>query len=161
MRIYRVDNPHTKPLDFWNWMIREVQQEFPDAIFLAEAFTRPKVMKALAKAGFTQSYTYFTWRNERTEIEEYLTEITQPPVAEYFRGNLFINTPDIAERYSEPRLLWLLCPLLLYWISRLWLKTGRGEMHDDPIVFTVRDRGSRYVIAIATLIVLLAMKMSF
>jgi starch synthase (maltosyl-transferring) len=95
VRIYRVDNPHTKPLDFWEWMIREVQRAFPDAIFLAEAFTRPKVMKSLAKAGFTQSYTYFTWRNERREIEEYLTEITHPPVAEYFRGNLFINTPDI------------------------------------------------------------------
>jgi starch synthase (maltosyl-transferring) len=95
VRIYRVDNPHTKPLDFWVWMIREVQQEFPDVIFLSEAFTRPKVMKALAKAGFTQSYTYFTWRNERREIEEYLTEITQPPVSEYFRANLFINTPDI------------------------------------------------------------------
>ena len=95
VRIFRVDNPHTKPLDFWHWMIREVQREFPDTIFLAEAFTRAKVMKAVAKAGFTQSYTYFTWRNERDEIEEYLTEITQPPVAEYFRGNLFINTPDI------------------------------------------------------------------
>src|SRR6184192_4214092 len=95
VKIYRVDNPHTKPLDFWAWMIREVQDEFPDAIFLSEAFTRPKVMKALAKAGFTQSYTYFTWRNERQEIEEYLTEITHPPVNEYFRGNLFINTPDI------------------------------------------------------------------
>ncbi|MGE3911306.1 MAG: alpha-1,4-glucan--maltose-1-phosphate maltosyltransferase [Chloroflexota bacterium] len=95
VRIFRVDNPHTKPLDFWKWMIREVQREAPDTIFLAEAFTRPKVMKALAKAGFTQSYTYFTWRNERREIEEYLTEITTPPVSEYFRGNLFINTPDI------------------------------------------------------------------
>ncbi|MFN8637642.1 MAG: alpha-1,4-glucan--maltose-1-phosphate maltosyltransferase [Chloroflexota bacterium] len=95
VRMYRVDNPHTKPLDFWAWMIAEVQREFPDTIFLAEAFTRPKVMKALGKAGFTQSYTYFTWRNERDEIEEYLTEITQPPVSEYFRGNLFVNTPDI------------------------------------------------------------------
>ena len=95
VRIFRVDNPHTKPLDFWAWAIREVQREFPDTVFLAEAFTRPKVMKALAKAGFSQSYTYFTWRNERKEIEEYLTEITQPPVAEYFRGNLFVNTPDI------------------------------------------------------------------
>jgi starch synthase (maltosyl-transferring) len=95
VRMYRVDNPHTKPLDFWEWLIREVQSEFPDVVFLSEAFTRPKVMKALAKAGFTQSYTYFTWRNHRREIEEYLTEITQPPVSEYFRGNLFINTPDI------------------------------------------------------------------
>jgi starch synthase (maltosyl-transferring) len=95
VRIFRVDNPHTKPLDFWKWVIRAVHAEFPDVIFLAEAFTRPKVMKALAKAGFTQSYTYFTWRNERQEIEEYLTEITHPPVSDYFRGNLFINTPDI------------------------------------------------------------------
>jgi len=95
VRIYRVDNPHTKPLDFWAWLIAEVQKDFPDATFLAEAFTRPKVMKTLAKAGFTQSYTYFTWRNEREEIEEYLTEITTPPVSEYMRGNLFVNTPDI------------------------------------------------------------------
>ena len=95
VRTFRVDNPHTKPLDFWAWLIREVHGEFPDVIFLSEAFTRPKVMKALAKAGFTQSYTYFTWRNERREIEEYLSEITRPPVSEYFTGNLFVNTPDI------------------------------------------------------------------
>ncbi|MDP8923402.1 MAG: alpha-1,4-glucan--maltose-1-phosphate maltosyltransferase [Chloroflexota bacterium] len=95
VRIFRVDNPHTKPLDFWIWLIREVQREYPDAIFLSEAFTRPKVMKTLAKAGFTQSYTYFTWRNEKAEIEEYLTELTSPPVSEYMRGNLFVNTPDI------------------------------------------------------------------
>jgi starch synthase (maltosyl-transferring) len=95
VRIFRVDNPHTKPLDFWVWLIRAVQRDHPDVVFLSEAFTRPKVMKALAKAGFTQSYTYFTWRNEKREFAEYLTEITSPPVAEYFRGNLFTNTPDI------------------------------------------------------------------
>jgi starch synthase (maltosyl-transferring) len=95
VRIFRVDNPHTKPLDFWEWLIREVQAEFPDVIFLSEAFTRPKVMKALAKAGFTQSYTYFTWRNEKQEIIDYFSEITSPPVSEYFRGNFFVNTPDI------------------------------------------------------------------
>jgi starch synthase (maltosyl-transferring) len=95
VRMYRVDNPHTKPLDFWAWLIREVQREYPDVVFLSEAFTRPKVMKALAKAGFTQSYTYFTWRNEKREFAEYLTEITSPPVGDYFRGNLFTNTPDI------------------------------------------------------------------
>jgi starch synthase (maltosyl-transferring) len=92
---FRVDNPHTKPVRFWEWLIREVQTTHPEAVFLAEAFTRPKMMKALAKAGFTQSYTYFTWRNERRELEEYLTEITTPPVAEYFRGSLWPNTPDI------------------------------------------------------------------
>jgi starch synthase (maltosyl-transferring) len=92
---FRVDNPHTKPVRFWEWLIREVQTTHPEVIFLAEAFTRPKMMKVLAKAGFTQSYTYFTWRNEKAELQEYLTEITTPPVAEYFRGHLWPNTPDI------------------------------------------------------------------
>jgi starch synthase (maltosyl-transferring) len=92
---FRVDNPHTKPVKFWEWLIREVQATHPEAVFLAEAFTRPKMMKVLAKAGFTQSYTYFTWRNDPAELRDYLTEITTPPVAEYFRGNLWPNTPDI------------------------------------------------------------------
>jgi starch synthase (maltosyl-transferring) len=92
---FRVDNPHTKPVRFWEWLIREVQSAHPETIFLAEAFTRPKMMRVLAKAGFTQSYTYFTWRNDKQELADYLTEITTPPVAEYFRGNLWPNTPDI------------------------------------------------------------------
>jgi starch synthase (maltosyl-transferring) len=92
---FRVDNPHTKPVKFWEWLIREVQTTRPDIVFLAEAFTRPKMMKVLAKSGFTQSYTYFTWRNEKQELQDYLVEITTPPVAEYFRGNLWPNTPDI------------------------------------------------------------------
>jgi starch synthase (maltosyl-transferring) len=92
---FRVDNPHTKPLRFWEWLLREVQAAHPQTIFLSEAFTRPKVMKALAKTGFTQSYTYFAWRNEKRELTEYLTEITTEPVAEYFRGHLWPNTPDI------------------------------------------------------------------
>ena len=95
VRTFRVDNPHTKPVKFWEWLIESVQTSRPDVIFLAEAFTRPKVMKVLAKAGFTQSYTYFTWRNEKRELTEYFEEITQPPVAEYFRGHLWPNTPDI------------------------------------------------------------------
>jgi starch synthase (maltosyl-transferring) len=95
VRTFRVDNPHTKPVRFWEWLIRTVRDEHPDVIFLAEAFTRPKMMKVLAKAGFTQSYTYFTWRNEKRELIEYFEEITQPPVADYFRGNLWPNTPDI------------------------------------------------------------------
>jgi starch synthase (maltosyl-transferring) len=95
VRTFRVDNPHTKPVRFWEWLIRDVHEEHPDVIFLSEAFTRPKMMKVLAKAGFTQSYTYFTWRNEKQELIEYLTEITQPPVADYFRGHLWPNTPDI------------------------------------------------------------------
>jgi len=92
---FRVDNPHTKPVKFWEWLVRAVQDAHPEVIFLAEAFTRPKMMKALGKAGFSQSYTYFTWRNEKQELIDYLMEITTPPVAEYFRGNLWPNTPDI------------------------------------------------------------------
>jgi starch synthase (maltosyl-transferring) len=95
VKIFRVDNPHTKPVRFWEWLIREVQTTHPEVIFLAEAFTRPKMMQVLAKSGFTQSYTYFTWRNEKTELIEYFTEITSPPVSDYFRGNLWPNTPDI------------------------------------------------------------------
>jgi starch synthase (maltosyl-transferring) len=95
VRIFRVDNPHTKPVHFWEWLIEDIHTTDPDIIFLSEAFTRPKMMKALAKAGFTQSYTYFTWRNFKYELEEYFTELTQTSVAEYLLGNLFTNTPDI------------------------------------------------------------------
>jgi starch synthase (maltosyl-transferring) len=95
VHIFRVDNPHTKPLPFWEWLIREVQARHPETIFLAEAFTRPKMMRALAKAGFTQSYTYFTWRNTKAELRDYLAELTQGPAKEYFRPNFFTNTPDI------------------------------------------------------------------
>ena len=95
VRNFRVDNPHTKPLPFWEWLIREVKARCPEAVFLSEAFTRPKMMRALAKAGFSQSYTYFTWRNTKSELTEYLTELTQGPAKEYFRPNFFTNTPDI------------------------------------------------------------------
>lgn len=95
VKIFRVDNPHTKPVAFWHWLINEVQAKHPEAIFLSEAFTAPKMMKALAKAGFSQSYTYFTWRNTKSELTQYLTELVAPPVSDYFRSNLFTNTPDI------------------------------------------------------------------
>jgi starch synthase (maltosyl-transferring) len=95
VRIFRVDNPHTKPVPFWEYLISGVRQKYPDVLFLAEAFTRPKMMKALAKAGFTQSYTYFTWRNSKQELTEYFTELAQTEMREYFRGNLWPNTPDI------------------------------------------------------------------
>ena len=95
VRTFRVDNPHTKPLPFWSWLIREVQTLHPDTVFLAEAFTRPKLMQALARVGFTQSYTYFTWRNFKSELTEYFDLLTHGEAAEYFRGNLFTNTPDI------------------------------------------------------------------
>ena len=99
VKIFRVDNPHTKPLAFWEWAIDEVQRAHPDTIFFAEAFTRPKRMKSLAKLGFTESYTYFTWKNTDWELRDYLEELTQTPIVEYFRGNLFVNTPDILNEF--------------------------------------------------------------
>jgi starch synthase (maltosyl-transferring) len=95
VKIFRVDNPHTKPVRFWEWLIGAVQAGNPEVIFLAEAFTRPKMMKALAKAGFTQSYTYFTWRNSKYDLTEYLNELAHSDTSEYFRPNFFTNTPDI------------------------------------------------------------------
>ncbi|MBC4016899.1 alpha-1,4-glucan--maltose-1-phosphate maltosyltransferase [Siccirubricoccus deserti] len=95
VRLFRVDNPHTKPFPFWEWMIAEVRGRHPDAVFLAEAFTRPKIMYRLAKIGFSQSYTYFTWRNEKAEIIEYLEELANGPPREFFRPHFFVNTPDI------------------------------------------------------------------
>ncbi len=95
VRTLRVDNPHTKPVAFWEWLIAETRALYPDLVFLSEAFTRPKMMRVLAKIGFTQSYTYFTWRNTKQELTEYFTELTTHESAEYFRPNLFTNTPDI------------------------------------------------------------------
>ncbi|HLG68290.1 MAG TPA: alpha-1,4-glucan--maltose-1-phosphate maltosyltransferase, partial [Acidimicrobiales bacterium] len=95
VKVFRVDNPHTKPFPFWEWLIREVKGEHPEVIFLAEAFTRPKVMQHLAKLGFSQSYTYFAWRSAKWELEQYFTELTRTEVADYFRPNLWPNTPDI------------------------------------------------------------------
>ncbi len=101
VRTFRVDNPHTKPFAFWEWMIGEIQRDRPDIIFLAEAFTRPKKMKNLGKLGFTQSYTYFTWKNSSAELIEYFTELTDTEMVEYYRGNLFANTPDILHEYLQ------------------------------------------------------------
>ncbi len=101
IKIFRVDNPHTKPFPFWDWVIAEVQARDPEVIFLSEAFTRPKVMRRLAKGGYTQSYSYFTWRNTKQELIEYFTELTQTESAEYMRPNLFANTPDILPEYLQ------------------------------------------------------------
>ncbi|HVU73567.1 MAG TPA: alpha-1,4-glucan--maltose-1-phosphate maltosyltransferase [Mycobacteriales bacterium] len=101
IRIFRVDNPHTKPVDFWEWLIAEVHKTDPDVLFLAEAFTRPPMLHTLAMVGFTQSYTYFTWRNDRWDLEQYLRELTTPPGADYLRPNLFVNTPDILHAYLQ------------------------------------------------------------
>lgn len=101
VRIFRIDNPHTKPFPFWKWLIEEVRGEYPDTIFLAEAFTRPQVMGRLAKVGFTQSYTYFTWRNNKSELMGYLTELTRTEAREYFRPNFWPNTPDILPEFLQ------------------------------------------------------------
>jgi starch synthase (maltosyl-transferring) len=101
VRVFRVDNPHTKPFDFWEWMIRDLKKKYPELIFLAEAFTRPNIMYRLAKLGFTQSYTYFTWRNTKKELTEYMTELTDTPVHDFFRPNFWPNTPDILHEYLQ------------------------------------------------------------
>jgi starch synthase (maltosyl-transferring) len=101
VKIFRVDNPHTKPVRFWKWFIERAKEMDPQVLFFAEAFTRPKMMRMLAKAGFTQSYTYFTWRNTKQELAEYLTELTRSEMREYFRGNFFVNTPDILPEFLQ------------------------------------------------------------
>ncbi len=101
VHIFRVDNPHTKPFSFWEWLIMEVRQARPEVIFLSEAFTRPEVMYRLAKLGFNQSYTYFAWRNTNWELTEYLTELTRTEVREYFRPSFWPNTPDILTEYLQ------------------------------------------------------------
>jgi starch synthase (maltosyl-transferring) len=101
VRIFRVDNPHTKPFAFWEWALGEVRDRNPDVIFLSEAFTRPHVMYRLAKLGFSQSYTYFAWRNEAWELRQYFTELTRTEAVEYFRPNLWPNTPDILTEFLQ------------------------------------------------------------
>ena len=100
VRIFRVDNPHTKPLHFWEWLLEQVRLDHPDVVFLAEAFTRPAMMQSLGAVGFQQSYTYFTWRNSKTELEQYLTELSHETSA-FLRPNLFVNTPDILTEYLQ------------------------------------------------------------
>ena len=99
VHIFRVDNPHTKPFRFWEWVIAEVKRDYPDAMFLAEAFTRPRLMERLAKSGFTQSYTYFAWKTKKDDIREYFAELTSVPLKDYFRPNAWPNTPDILTEY--------------------------------------------------------------
>jgi starch synthase (maltosyl-transferring) len=122
VRIFRVDNPHTKPLPFWHWMIADVRGRYPDAMFLSEAFTRPKMMYRLAKVGYSQSYSYFTWRNTKLELTEYLTELSTTKVAEFFRPNFFVNTPDINPIYlqSSGRAGFVIRAVLAATLSGLW-----------------------------------------
>lgn len=101
VHVFRVDNPHTKPFSFWEWVIGEIRAQYPDVLFLSEAFTRPKIMYRLAKLGFSQSYTYFAWRNTKTELIEYFTELTKTPTHDFFRPNAWPNTPDILTEYLQ------------------------------------------------------------
>jgi starch synthase (maltosyl-transferring) len=122
VRIFRVDNPHTKPLPFWEWMIGDVRARHPDAIFLAEAFTRPAMMYRLGKIGFTQSYTYFTWRNTKAELTDYLRELTTTEPAEFYRPHFFVNTPDINPYFLQGsgRAGFLIRAALAATLSGLW-----------------------------------------
>jgi starch synthase (maltosyl-transferring) len=136
VRIFRVDNPHTKPLPFWEWVIGDIRNRHPDVIFLAEAFTRPKVMYRLAQVGFNQSYTYFTWRNTKQELADYLTELAEPPVSDFFRPHFFANTPDINPPFLQTggRPAFLIRAALAATLSGLWgIYSGYEICEADPL----------------------------
>jgi starch synthase (maltosyl-transferring) len=136
VEIFRIDNPHTKPLPFWEWLIREVHAHNSNVIFLSEAFTRPKLMKNLAKLGFSQSYTYFTWRTTKTELQEYLSEITGFPEREYFRPNFFVTTPDILPvqlQTGEPWLFKSRVALAAVLSSNYGIYNGYELLEHEPI----------------------------
>ncbi|MDH6264624.1 starch synthase (maltosyl-transferring) [Rhizobium sp. SG_E_25_P2] len=120
--LFRVDNPHTKPFPFWEWLIADIRNRHPEAVFLSEAFTRPKVMYRLAKIGFSQSYTYFTWRNLKWELEEYMRELTEKPPRDFFRPHFFVNTHDINPDFLQnaPRPAYLIRAALAATLSGLW-----------------------------------------
>jgi starch synthase (maltosyl-transferring) len=122
VKLFRIDNPHTKPFPFWEWLIADVRRNHPDVVFLAEAFTRPKIMYRLAKIGFSQSYTYFTWRNEKWELAEYMTELTRTAPRDFFRPHFFVNTPDINPDFLQnaPRSAYLIRAALATTLSGLW-----------------------------------------
>jgi starch synthase (maltosyl-transferring) len=136
VRIFRVDNPHTKPFPFWEWMIADVRARHPNTIFLSEAFTRPKVMYRLAQLGFSQSYTYFTWRNTKRELTDYLTELTRAPVSDFFRPHFFVNTPDINPYFLQTsgRSGFLIRAALAATLSGLWgLYSGYELCESDAL----------------------------
>ena len=122
VRTFRVDNPHTKPFPFWQWLIIDIRERYPDAIFLAEAFTRPKRMYQLAKLGFNQSYTYFTWRDTKRDLTEYMTELSTAPIADFYRPHFFVNTPDINPHFLQTsgRAGFLIRAALAATLSGLW-----------------------------------------
>jgi starch synthase (maltosyl-transferring) len=136
VRIFRVDNPHTKPFPFWEWMIADVRARHPNTIFLSESFTRPKIMYRLAQLGFSQSYTYFTWRNTKRELTDYLMELTRPPVSDFFRPHFFVNTPDINPFFLQTsgRAGFLIRAALAATLSGLWgMYSGYELCEADPL----------------------------
>ncbi len=136
VRIFRVDNPHTKPLPFWQWMIGDVTAQHPDVLFLAEAFTAPKMMARLAKVGFTQSYTYFTWRNSKYELTTYLNELNQQPLSDVYRPHFFVNTPDINPAFLQTsgRAGFLIRAALATMLSGLWgMYSGFELCEAEPV----------------------------
>jgi starch synthase (maltosyl-transferring) len=136
VRIFRVDNPHTKPFPFWEWLIHEIQDRDPNVLFLSEAFSRPKIMKGLAKLGFTQSYTYFTWRTHKAELQEYLSELTRYPEHDYFRPNFFVNTPDILPVHLQKGEPWMFksrVALAATLSSNYGIYNGFELLEHDPI----------------------------
>ena len=136
VRIFRVDNPHTKPFPFWEWMISDIRTRHPNTIFLSEAFTRPKIMYRLAQLGFSQSYTYFIWRNTKRELTEYMTELTTAPVSEFFRPHFFVNTPDINPYFlqNSGRAGFLIRAALATTLSGLWgMYSGYELCESDPL----------------------------
>ncbi len=136
VRIFRVDNPHTKPLPFWEWLIADIRKDHPDVIFLAEAFTRPKLMYRLAQIGFNESYTYFTWRNSKKELTDYLTELSTRPVSDFFRPHFFVNTPDINPPFLQTggRPAFLIRAALAATLSGLWgLYSGYEICEAEPL----------------------------
>ncbi|MEE4154240.1 MAG: alpha-1,4-glucan--maltose-1-phosphate maltosyltransferase [Erythrobacter sp.] len=156
VKVFRVDNPHTKPFPFWEWMIREVRAAHPDVIFLSEAFTRPKVMHRLAKIGFSQSYTYFTWRNSKAELTEYIKELTREAPRDFFRPHFFVNTPDINPVFLQTggRAAHRIRAVLAATLSGLWGVYAGFELCDaaplpgreeyaDSEKYEIRPRGWR------------------
>jgi starch synthase (maltosyl-transferring) len=136
VHIFRVDNPHTKPLPFWEWLIRDVRSRHPDVLFLSEAFTRPAMMYGLAKIGFSQSYTYFTWRNTKAELTAYLTELANGPPKDFYRPHFFVNTPDINPYFLQTsgRPGFLIRSALATTLSGLWgLYSGFELCDGTPI----------------------------
>ncbi|MGH6890194.1 MAG: alpha-1,4-glucan--maltose-1-phosphate maltosyltransferase [Rhizomicrobium sp.] len=136
VRIFRVDNPHTKPFPFWEWMIADVRARHPNTVFLSEAFTRPKVMYRLAQLGFSQSYTYFIWRNTKRDLTDYMTELTRPPVVDFFRPHFFVNTPDINPWFLQAsgRAGFLIRAALAATLSGLWgMYSGYELCESDPL----------------------------